>query len=1010
MKHNQSYSKSIRIVSVALILFFSQIQMVYSQAKAWEGTLTIPTYGWEEDVNPKFWAMEAGAKGATTVKASITYPYNMQDHLSRKLKDVTYKAIFLENEYLKITCLPELGGRLHSIFDKTTNQESFHKNDVIKPSMIAMRGGFISGGIEWNAGPQVHTVTILSPVDVLYGTNEDGSAYIEVSNLEKSLRTRWTVRVTLHPGKALLDEDIRIHNPAEAMNPYYFWNCTAFPQLKGTRFIYPMSRGTDHFGVKYFDWPVNEGIDLSWTKNYKDASSIFAVDCAYNFFGAYDVDLDRGIVQVADHNEHPGKKAWTWGQGEYGRISMKNLGDKNPEYIEVQSGPLQTQSDYGLLSPGASVSWKECWYPVHGLSSGFEFATEKVAIQTRHKGDQMGISIISTEVIKGAKCRIMAGENEIRKMEADLTPLSSVSFELNKNGTDTVTVVLETARGNELARFRSPLPLPAVKPIEAPNYLTKGDKELSAEENYLKAHKFDRALDRIRARTYYQAALKVDSLHLASLRDLGILDFEAGLYGEAKVRLEKALNQIPNDDGLAWYFLGLIRLKDNNTDGAMKCGFKASRCQGTVARGFDLVGRSLMLEKKFTEAQDYFRKASQTDQNDPLMYHHYLMALYASGEKEKAVDLAFQRIKKYPTELMPRFLQVVAGRDADRNIKDIRDFVGEDDFEILEASLDFSRLGLNGEAIRILESACIGPVPSGNQNHLILYQLGYLNQLDGNGPKAGEYLKKASAGYQDFINASLPEMEMTLRYALKMNPVDAVASYQLGNLYASFGRLSEAEKYWEKATASDPSLSVPWRNLGLYQWVVKNNPEESGKCFRNAIKARPLDQTLYRDLAKVLVDDNRRKEAISLIEGMKYSGVRRSDVTIDLAQYYLDDQRYDQCIEWLKAMPYSVNWEGSSLNWDIYNMAHVKKGIALYEKKDFGSALKAFENGLTFPENLGVGRSSRTEEAEAWFWKGKALLAMGKVKEAMTAWKSGASCQQGSEKQNGYIDRCKELF
>ena len=996
------------LFTVALLL--SQVKLVQSQAKAWEGTITIPTYGWQDDVNPKFWAMEAGAKGATTVKASITYPYNMQDHLSRKKENVTYKAIFLENEYLKITCLPELGGRLHSIFDKTTGQESFHKNDAIKPSMIAMRGGFISGGIEWNAGPQVHTVTILSPVDALYGENKDGSAYIEVSNLEKSLRTRWTVRVTLHPGKALLDEEIRIYNAAEAMNPYYFWNCTAFPQLKGTRFIYPMSKGTDHFGEKYFNWPVHEGKDLSWTKNYEDASSIFAVDCAYDFFGAYDVDLDRGIVQVADHNEHPGKKAWTWGQGEYGRVSMKNLGDTNPEYIEVQSGPLQTQSDYGLLPPGGSVSWKECWYPVHGLSTGFEFATEKVALQTRHDGDKIGISIISTEVIKGTNCILKVGDREIKRMKADLSPLSAVSFEMNKNGNDTVTIILETEKGSGLAKFRSPLPLPPVIPIAPPTYVNKRDEELSAEENYLNGQKFDRALNRNNARKYYQAALQADPLHLASLRDLAILDFESGLYSEAEAKLEKVLKQIPNDDGLAWYFLGLCRLRENNTDGAMKCGFKASRCQGTAARGFDLVGRCCMIEKRFSDAEGYFLQACQSDQNDPLLYHHYLSALYASGEKEKAVELATKRIEKHPTELTPRFLLVVSGLNTDQQVKAIRDFVGEDDFEILEASLDFSRLGLEEEAIRTLEAGCVDPVPPGNRNHLVFYQLGYLYHLAGNDQKAGEYLKKASSGYQDFINASLPEMEATLQVALKMNPADAVASYQLGNLYANFGRLQEAEKQWRASVTSNGSMSIPWRNLGLYHWVVKNNFKESELCFRNAIKARPSDQTLYRDLAKMLVDNNRRKEAIILIEGMKYSGVRRTDVTVDLAQYYLDEERYDACIDLLTSMPYSVNWEGSSLNWDIFNMANVKKGIALYEKGDFVSALKAFEKGLTFPENLGVGRSSRTEEAEAWFWKGKVLVAMGKVKEAMAAWKTGTSCPKGSERQNGYIDRCKELL
>jgi len=130
----------------------------------------------------------------------------MQDHLSRTKSERTYKALFLENQYLKVTCLPELGGRLHSVLDKTTGEPTFYLNRVIKPSMIGMRGAWISGGVEWNAGPQGHTVTCVSPVNGLIGKNADGSAYIEISNLEQTLRTHWTVRVTLHPGKAYLDE------------------------------------------------------------------------------------------------------------------------------------------------------------------------------------------------------------------------------------------------------------------------------------------------------------------------------------------------------------------------------------------------------------------------------------------------------------------------------------------------------------------------------------------------------------------------------------------------------------------------------------------------------------------------------------------------------------------------------------------------------------------------------------------------------------------------------------
>jgi len=246
-------------------------------------------------------------------------------------------------------------------------------------------------------------------VDALVGTNADGSAYLEVSNLEKTLRTRWTVRVTLHPGRAYLDEQIRIFNPVDAVNPYYFWNCTAFPCHAGTRFIYPMTLGTDHNGVEFFTWPVHEGNDLSWLKNYETWASIFAVDCVFDFFGAYDVRADRGVVQVANHYELSGKKAWTWGQWDFGLVSQKNLTDEDGPYIEVQSGPLPTQSDYGMLLPRQEVAWREWWYPVHGLGEGFEFATKDLAVQAIRKKGILDLRLLATGRFSGASCSVSPG-------------------------------------------------------------------------------------------------------------------------------------------------------------------------------------------------------------------------------------------------------------------------------------------------------------------------------------------------------------------------------------------------------------------------------------------------------------------------------------------------------------------------------------------------------------------------------------------------------------------------
>lgn len=1002
----QSINKKIcSLIFAAFILFL--IPAANSQVSAWEGTITIPTYGWQEDINPKFWAMEGGPEGSSIITSALTYPYTMQDHLSRKLKDRTYKALFLENEYLKITCLPELGGRLHSVYDKTTGEEVFHKNNVIKPSMIAMRGAFISGGVEWNAGPQNHTVTILSPVDAIIGTNEDGSAYIEVNNIEKSLRTQWTVRVTLHPGKAYLDEKIRIYNLSDAMNPYYFWNCTAFPQLPGTRFIYPMSLGTDHFGVSFFNWPVHKGKDLSWTKNYEDASAIFAVDCPYDFFGAYDVDLDRGVIMVANHHEHSGKKAWTWGQGEYGRVSQQNLTDTDGNYIEVQSGPLPTQSDYGLLTPRARLSWQEYWLPVHGLGTGFEYATRDVAFQVFRNNKNLEIRVIATASFDGAICKIFEANKMIHQVQLNLSPESARVINVKTSGSP-VSIQLENKKGELIADFTTPLPIPPVIPPDPPSWYGKADDQLSQEELYLKGQKSDRALNRREARKYYQKALSVDSLYTPAFRDLGILDYEAGIYHSAAEKFRRALNQKPNDDGLAWYFLGLCNLYQKNFDEAVKCGFKASRCFGTTSIGFDLIGRAYMLAENPVDALKYFTRAYATNPDDDKIFHHYLLALYASGESDHIEKYVSKRIVSHPTDIVCRALAAVIQDKPADFASDARDFLGEIDFEMLEACLLFADLMLYDEAARILESVCIQPVPADKMDPLVLYHIAYYSSLNGDKEKALKYLSMASKSYPDYIFASRPETIGVLEYAIKENPDDANALYQLGNLLGSLGRLEEAAGLWARSTEINPDNSITWRNLGLYAWMIKNDHTRAEYCYRQAIRVQPEDQTLYRDLADVLTDKGAVTEAISVLENMPVDGVRRYDIIINLAQAYLEAERYDSCLDLLRSTPYFVNWEGSSLTWDIHNKACIQQGIRAYDKKNYTEALKSFEMALSWPENLGVGRSERTGEAEGWYWKGKTLMALGRSEEAISAWKKGANTPEGSKNQEKYRDLCRE--
>ncbi len=975
----------------------------FAKVKAWEGTLTIPTYPWTEDVNPKFWALEGAAEESEGGKGLIVYPYTMQDHLSRTKVDRTYKAFFLENEYLKVTCLPELGGRVHSVLDKTTNREMFYTNSVIKPGMIALRGAWISGGIEWNTGPQGHTVTAVSPVDVVMGSKKDGSAYLEIGNVEKIFRTRWSVRLTLHPGKSYLDEQIRIFNPVDSMSPYYFWNCTAFPNRPTTRFIFPMTLGSDHSGEEFFSWPIHNGKDISWLKNYEIYTSVFAYKCPFDFFGAYEVAVDQGIVQAADHYEVPGKKAWTWGEWDFGLVSQRNLTDEDGPYIEVQSGPLPTQNDYGMLWPRQEVTWREWWYPVHGLGDGFAFATKDAAIQTIQKTGTLELRIIATAKYRNAVCVVSNEEGKLLEKTVDLSPKGPevVTVDVAESP---VKITIKSKSGQILAEFTNPLSIPKrTAPTLKPE---KPDRRSTDEEKFLKALKYDRATDRIKARRYYRAALSDDPGYLPALRGLAVLDIEAGLYDRAVRRLTKALKRKPDDDGLSWYFLGVSFMHTGRYNKALDCAARTIGCFGTTGLGHDLAGRVYMRLSKPEKALESFRKAVAVNPADSRAQNHLLLTMHALGQTDKIRRLAKRGIIQNPTDLTPKAVLALRNKSGMKDFaKAAVNLLGEDSFQMQETALLFADLGLFDEAIKLLSEVCLKAIPEAERSPLTLYYLAYFASLNDDDDLAKRYLRQANAFYKDGIFAARPEAVKVFKYAIGKNPSDARAHLHLGNLYAHLGRIDEAVARWTKATRLDTSLSVAFRNLGLYHRQKKDLSKAAG-FYIKAISARAGDQTLYRDLAEILIDNDSSEQAIELLESMPFEGHRRSDIIIILARTYVDQERYTEAIELLDSTPYFVNWEGGKTTWLIFNQAHIERGKNLFDKGRFEAALDDFKVGITYPDNLGVGRWNDPDETPAYYWQGRALAALGRGEQAISAWKRGAKSHEGSDEQNKYRQLC----
>jgi len=818
------------------------------------------------------------------------------------------------------------------------------------------------------------------------------------------------VTLTLHPGRKLLDERIRLFNPTDGVHSYYFWNNTAFPNTPGTRYIYPMTLGSDHNGTAFFSWPVHEGRDLTWLRNYPEPTSVFGYQVDFDFFGAYDVDRDFGIVQVADHYVLPGKKAWTWGESQAGKAAQSVLTDDDGPYIEVQSGPLPTQADFGLLEPGQEISWREYWYPVAGLGDGFEYATRDVAIQRHSTATGVRFDFAATREIRDVALTIERQDGRTERRMLYLSPARTETIEVDTASTSPdpgsmrMRLRLEDSRGELLADYSSPLQIPA---REAPD-LSPAPAE-SVEARYRAADLLDRRGDRAGARAAYLAILDSDPGHSTSLRALGVLDLESGRYDSAQALLESALAR-DDDHGMTWYLLGVARMRNGDLDGARTAAAGAIKRPGTAALGHSLLGRLAAQLGDHAAAFESFADGLAVGGGDwTRLFDYAVIAAYAAGENEQVRFLTQQATQAGSLRLVPHVIDALArGEEIPAFAQRARGWLGEPEFAFIEASLAFAEMGLFLDAAALLEAACWAAVPASEWRPLPAYYMAYYHGRRGDRPEAIVWLERARAAEADHVFPSRPEALEVLQFALAENPDDAKASMYLGNLYAGLGRHAEAAVAWRTAVETNPRLSVAARNLGIHAWRMEGDLEAATEWLQRAVTARPEDQTLYRDLARVLSARGLSDNAVSLLESVSPAdGGRRPDLTLDLARGYVALERFDDAVSLLESTTFT-NREGDTGTHRIFYEAHLSRGVARYEHDDHAGALRDFEAALTYPVNLNVGRPYRPREARAQYWRGFALEALGRLEAAAEAWAACAAAAPLDDEQIEYAGLCSE--
>jgi len=953
------------------------------------GTITLPTYPWQASKHPLF-------RGTDQVNI---YPYAMLDFLSREKTLRTYRTVVLENDCLRITFLPELGGKIYEVIDKSTGQPMFYVNHVVKPGLIGQCGAWTSGGVEWNTGPQGHTVSCMVPVPVeILPPEKDGARSVAIGETERVYGTKWTVRITLRPGRSFIEERIRIYNPTEAIRPYYFWNCTAEPNTPGFRFIYPMTLGCDHAGEKFFAWPTDKGKDLTRGSNYQDASSIFAWHCNQDFFGSYCDDLGRGVVACANHHQVPGKKAWTWGHGSFGTMHQMDLTDDDGPYNEVQTGPLLTQAQVGRLDPCEAVEWQEWWYPVHGIG-GFTFANGNLAANAARVGAVLKLQLLGTATWNPVEVRVSGAAGGSRpSLPCRLSPKQPTELQFDLDGElarePRVTVEVRS-RDEVLAVFATPLDLPNRVPPGKREAPQTASEHVEAGWQHLLFARFTEA------EATFRKALEKDPESASAKTGLSLLRLDAD--PQAAAAEARAALEIEPGAGLAHYALAVAEQRSGNRDAALSEAWYASLEPVTAVAGRALVAK---LETRVGHYRQAMEALSQPGpwQTDPLCRNRLAIACLQSGEKPRAIQLARANLAVDPLDRFAASILWLAG--AEKGERGLAQALRGDANALIDLVAEYD--GLLPDAAtplrRLLEEFCLQA--PGVVDPIAAY---WARQVCA--PSAGadldQRLRQAPAiGAAPYHRQAVPMLEA----ACRQDPRDGKAALLLGHVLFHLGRYPEARASWQRAAESGTEPAIAYRALGLAAKTLDHDAKRAREWLEKASQADPRDPIVARDLARVLFEladqetaaNSKRdmsREARDRLQSAFAGGQGRSDFVALLARAHNQLEEYAETARMLDGVRVTV-WEGAHEVHDLFEQAHLALAQAHLKAGQPRDAVAELNRALEYPANLATGKLETTSQAQLHLLRGNAFAALDMKNEAVAAWKRALAEPDSSEARN----------
>jgi tetratricopeptide (TPR) repeat protein len=968
--------------------------------RVWQGTISIPTFllG-PPDPNPPF----------SLVNPHNIYPYTALDDLTSKKEVVTYPAIFLENEYLKATILPDMDGRVYSLYDKVAKREVFYCNHVIKYGLVGLRGAWISGGIEFNF-PNGHTTDTVSPVAHRFEQNPDGSATVIVGDVDQVSNMHWEVALTLRPGVARLEQHVTLFNSTRLAKLYWWWANAAVPATEDMQFIYPMREVNPHSHTEIWTFPVWKGVNYSWYKDVRHATSLFGVDVHRDFFGAYYHNADGGVIHVADYHQVYGKKTWTWGAAGDGLIWTHLLTDTDGAYNEIQAGRFQTQLSQEFMPPHRVESWTEYWYPVAGLGGGFVDGTPQFAINVVYlPGNgpvkpQAELAVSPAVSVGGATIAVKLGSKPLKEFErVSFEPLATKRFRVPVDdlvaAKRNLDVTISGPDGKTLLHWFAGDPIDGnagfVSTVGVHPVSRKPDNSLTIEELFLRGvseQKEGRPLDAARV---YREVLTGDPAYIPAILKLAQQAYLAADFPTAEALILRATAR-DSADPQVHYLAGVIYRGTGRLSLAQDEFWKAIRFGSAVTPALTELGEIAIRQKHYARAESLLRRALAHDPDDGVVLSDLAVALRLGGNRRLAVQAASEAAKKMP--LLP-FALAEQWRSEEklddpqtpvvRQAASVwREAIGFRSQPYLEVGAWYRGLGDLASSDYMLKAAsrCL---PANEVSPLVNYYLAANAWDEGKIEQGAKFASAAARANPKGVFPDRVSDADVLREVLAHNQSDSHAEYFLGNFLFAHQRYQAAAKLWSKAAAEGLQYSVLYRNLGVFTWKISHNLNAAAHDYQKAIELAPQDFRLYVDLDEVYTQTGDTAAREKLLAAAPADVQDKDTVRARKVLFYVQTKQYDKALASLNGHRFKP-WEGGQIIRELFVLANVEKGRQAFAARQFGTAETAFREAMTYPENLGVGKPEHPHDEEALYWLGKTLKAEGKNRAAKIAWQQAA--------------------